>query len=69
MAVCLEQSRGPLLFALLKYDCLVLYPVHPATLADYRKAFTPGRAIDDPTDAQYLVELLLKHRDRLTAPT
>ncbi|MCA1617155.1 MAG: IS110 family transposase [Acidobacteria bacterium] len=31
IAVCLEQSRGPLIFALLKYDFLVLYPINPTT--------------------------------------
>jgi transposase len=67
VAVCLEQSRGPLLFALLKYDFLVLYPVHPSTLANYREAFSPSRAKDDPTDAEYAAELVLHHRDRLTA--
>jgi transposase len=67
VAVCLEQSRGPLLFALLKYDFLVLYPVHPSTLANYREAFSPSRAKDDPTDAEYAAELVLHHRDRLSA--
>ena len=67
IAVCLEQSRGPLLFALLRYDFLVLYPLHPTTLAKYREAFSPSRAKDDPTDAEYAAELLLHHRDRLTA--
>jgi hypothetical protein len=33
IAVCLEQGRGPLIFALLKYDFLVLYPINPKTLA------------------------------------
>src|ERR1044072_4187632 len=65
VAVCLEQSRGPLIFALLKYDFLALYPVHPKTLSSYREAFSPSRAKDDPTDADYQVELLLHHRDRL----
>ncbi len=64
VAVCLEQSRGPLIFALLKYDFLVLYPINPTTLAKYREAFSPSRAKDDPTDAEYLVELLIYHRDR-----
>ena len=27
IAVCLEQSRGPLIYALLKYDFLVLFPI------------------------------------------
>ena len=67
IAVCLEQSRGPLIYALLKYDFLVLYPINPKTLARFREAFTPSRAKDDPRDAAYLVELLVHHRDRLKA--
>jgi transposase len=67
IAVCLEQSRGPLIYALLKYDFLVLYPINPATLAKYREAFSPSRAKDDPQDADYILELLLHHRDRLKA--
>lgn len=66
VAVCLEQSRGPLLFALLQFDFLVLYPVNPSTLASYREAFSPSRAKDDPTDADYLAEILITHRDRLS---
>ncbi len=65
VAVCLEQSRGPLIYALLKYEFLVLYPVNPKTLARFREAFSPSRAKDDPTDAEYLAELLLHHRARL----
>ncbi len=65
VAVCLEQSRGPLIYALLSYDFLVLFPVPPKTLAKYREAFAPSRAKDDPTDAALLLELLITHRDRL----
>ena len=67
IAVGLEQSRGPLLFALLQYDFLVIYPINPSTLARYREAFSPSRAKDDPTDAEYAAELLLQHTDRLKA--
>jgi transposase len=67
IAVCLEPSRGPLISALLTYDFLVLYPIHPTTLAKYREAFSPSRAKDDPRDADYLLELLVQHRDRLKA--
>jgi hypothetical protein len=67
IAVCLEQSCGPLIDALLKDDFLVLYPVHPTTLAKYREAFSPSRAKDDPRDADYRLALLLHHRDRLKA--
>jgi transposase len=65
IAVCLEQKRGPLIYALCKYDFFVLFPVNPQTVAKYRQAFAPSRAKDDPTDALVLVELLLKHRDKL----
>lgn len=67
VAVCLEQSRGPLLYALLHYDFLVLYPINPVTLARYREAFSPSGAKDDPSDAEYQCELVTHHRDRLTA--
>jgi transposase len=66
VAVCLEQSRGPLLYALLHYDFLVLYPINPVTLARYREAFSPSGAKDDPSDAEYQCELVTHHRDRLT---
>ena len=67
IAVCLEQSRGPLIYALLKYDFFVLYPINPKTLARYREAFSPSGAKDDPTDTDYLLDILLHHRDRLKA--
>lgn len=65
VAICLEQSRGSLIYALMKYDFLTLYPVNPQTLAKFREAFTPSRAKSDPTDAEFLVELLMHHRERL----
>lgn len=67
VAVALEQSRGALLFMLTKYEHLVLYPVHPGTLANYRKALCPSGAKDDPTDGALLLDLLRQHRDRLRA--
>lgn len=51
----------------MKYDFLTLYPVNPQTLSKLREAFTPSRAKNDPTDAEFLVELLVHHRERLTA--
>src|SRR5216683_2683443 len=67
VAVCLELAKGPLVYALQKHDFLVLFPVNPATLAKYRQAFTPSHAKDDPTDAEYQLELLVRHRDKLQA--
>jgi transposase len=65
VAICTEQKRGPLIYALCKYDFLVLYPINPRAVAKYRQAFKPSRAKDDPTDAALLAEILGKHRDRL----
>lgn len=65
IAVAIEQSRGPVLYALMKYDFLVLYPVNPRTLADYRRAFKLSGAKDDPLDANLLCELMAQHADRL----
>jgi transposase len=65
IAVILEQSRGALIYALMSSDFFLLYPVPPKTLADYRKAFCPSGAKSDPRDADLLLDLLLRHRDRL----
>ncbi|MFZ5593952.1 MAG: IS110 family transposase [Pseudomonadota bacterium] len=67
IAVCLELTKGPLVYALQKYDFFVLFPVNPATLAKYRQAFTPSHAKDDPSDARLQLELLMQHRDKLKA--
>ena len=66
VAVCLELNKGPSVSALRAYDFRVLFPVNPCTLAKDREAFPPSHAKDDPTDAELQVELLLKHRDKLT---
>lgn len=65
VAVCLEQRRGPLVFALSKYEHLVLFPVNPQLLAGLRRAFHPSGAKDDPSDADLAVEILLKHRNEV----
>jgi transposase len=65
IAVCLEQSRGPLIYALMKYDCLVLFPLNPKQLAKYREAFCPSGAKDDPVDAELLARFVREHHARL----
>ena len=67
IAVCLEQSKGALVYALMKYDFFVIYPVNPKQLKRFREALVPSGAKDDPGDAQLILELLLRHRDRLRA--
>ena len=64
VAVALELSKGPIVYALQKYDFIVLFPVNPVTLARYRQAFTPSGAKDDPSDAELALDLLVCHRDK-----
>jgi len=65
VAVALEQSRGPLVFMLSKYAHLVLFPVHPSTAANYRKSFRPSGAKDDSYDASMLLDILMRHGEKL----
>jgi transposase len=39
--------------------------LHPTTLYDYRKGFRPSGAKSDPSDAGLLVDLLVRHREKL----
>ena len=65
IAVCLELARGPIVSALLEYDFFVIFPINPAMLAKYRRAFSPSRAKDDPKDAFLALDLFRHHSDRL----
>ena len=65
IAVALEQARGAVINVLGKYAHFYLYPVHPTTSANYRKSFSPSGAKSDPSDADMLLDLLLKHREQL----
>lgn len=66
VAVAIEQKRGPLIHALMGYEFFQLYLVNPATLASLRKAFKQSAAKSDLLDRDLLLELLQKHRDRLS---
>jgi transposase len=61
IAVAIEQSRGALIHALLEYDFLVLYPIHPTTVANFRQAFKFSGAKSDPLDTEQILEILTKH--------
>jgi transposase len=65
LGVCLEQSRGPLIYALLKYSFVRIFPVNPRMLSDFRNAFSMCKAKDDPSDADLLSDIGQKHSDRL----
>jgi len=67
IALTLEQSRGAVIYALMNYECLWLYPVPPKGLARYRQAFFTSGAKSDVSDADLLLEMVRSHRDRLRA--
>jgi transposase len=58
IALCLEQSRGALIYALSAYENLVLFPINPQSLAKLRAALYPSGKKDDPVDAALLLTLL-----------
>ena len=67
IALAVETSRGPVISVLMAYDFIVLFPVNPKCLKDYRGAFSVSGAKDDRTDAQLLEEFVRLHRDKLRA--
>lgn len=66
IAIMLEQSRGPLVYALMFRKNVLLYPVNPKQLARYRESY-PGGGKDDPTDARYLARMLRERIGTLKA--
>jgi transposase len=66
IAVACELKKGPLIYALLKYQFITIFPLHPATVAKMRKAFHPSGAKSDPVDAQLQAELLRDYMHKLT---
>jgi len=42
VGVCLEQSRGPLIYALSAFSWIVLYPINPKSLACYGQFHAGG---------------------------
>lgn len=65
IAVAIEQTKGAVIHVLMGYDFVHVFRINPKSLADYRKAFSPGGAKDDPTDAEYLLEWVELHRARI----
>lgn len=64
IAIAVELTKGPIVYALQKYDFIVLFPIDPTTLARYRSAFTTSCAKDDPTDEEFALDLMLRYPDR-----
>ncbi len=65
VAIALEQSRGALIYGLMDYEFVRIYPLNPKTLAKYREAFYPSGSKSDPCDSDLILDFLMKHQDQL----
>jgi transposase len=65
VAVSCELKRGPLINALQRFDHIVIFPINPSKVSNYRKAFAPSGSKSDPVDAALQMEILQLHRDTL----
>jgi transposase len=65
IALALETSRGALVYALMVYEFLVLYPINPKSLSSYREAFKVSGTKDDRSDARLLEDMLRKNLEQL----
>ena len=63
IAIMLEQSKGPLIYALMFRPNVLLYPVNPKQFAKYRESYPGGDAKSDPSDARYIARML---RERIS---
>ena len=66
VAIACELKKGPLIYALSRYEHITIFPINPSTVAKYRKAFTQSGAKNDPSDAFIQTEILTLHMDKLT---
>jgi hypothetical protein len=65
IALALEQKRGALVAILSKYAHLHLFPLHPTKLGHYRASVCASGAKSDPSDADLILDYLVKHPEWL----
>lgn len=67
VAIAVEKPRGTLIYALMEYDFIVLFPINPQALANYRKSLRLSGVKNDQCDAWMLWSFLCKHWKELRA--
>ncbi|HTU47549.1 MAG TPA: transposase [Bryobacteraceae bacterium] len=67
IGLAIEQKHGAVVWMLLKYECVEIYPIHPQAAGQFRQSLYPSGSKSDPLDGELLLELLVHHRDRLHA--
>ncbi len=64
-AVAIEATKGAIVNALLEFSDIQIFPVNPAAMANYRKAFAHGGGKNDPVDARLLAQFIDHYRQQL----
>lgn len=67
VAIAVEKPRGTLIYALMEYDFIVLFPINPQGLASYRRSLRLSGVKNDQCDAWMLWSFLRKHYQKLRA--
>ncbi|MDT0630104.1 IS110 family transposase [Alteromonas sp. W364] len=65
IAVAVELTKGPIVYALQKHSFVTVFPIHGLTLSQYRKALYPSGAKDDPMDAELALDMMLNYPDKV----
>lgn len=65
IVVMIEQSRGALIYALMRYDFLEIVPINPRAAKAYRESLHLSGAKDDPSDARLHRDFGAGHIDQL----
>ena len=65
IAVAVELTKGPIVYALQKYSFVTIFPIHGLRLARYRQAMFPSGAKDDPSDAELALDMMINYPDKV----
>lgn len=65
IAIAVEQKRGALIYCLMKYENVVIFPLNTTAVKNYRKALRASGAKDDLSDADLQLEFLANHIGQL----
>ena len=65
IAIAVELTKGPIVYALQKYDFVTVFPIHGLTLARYRQAMFPSGAKDDPSDAELALDMMINYPNKV----
>jgi hypothetical protein len=65
IAEAVELTKGPIVYALQKYNFVTVFPIHGLTLARYRQAMFLSGAKDDPSDAALALDMMLNYPNKV----